>query len=59
MKLMLKNKRLAFPALAKPQAIGDGEPAYGARLIIDPDDKANLARPSRAPLADWAEFHGL
>jgi hypothetical protein len=39
MKLMLKNKRLAFPALAKPQAIGDGEPAYGARLIIDPDDK--------------------
>ena len=39
MKLMLKNKRLAFPALAKPQAIGDGDPAYGARLIIDPDDK--------------------
>lgn len=39
MKLMLKNKRLGFPALDRPQAIGDGEPAYGGRLIIDPDDK--------------------
>jgi hypothetical protein len=38
MKIMLKNKRQAFPALAKPQAIGDGEPAYGNRLIIDPED---------------------
>jgi nitroreductase len=27
--------------------------------FIDPDDKANLARPSRAPMADWAAFHGL
>lgn len=38
MQLMLKNKRQAFPALGAPQAIGDGEPAYGNRLIIDPDD---------------------
>lgn len=37
-KMMLKKKRLGFPALARPQAIGDGEPAYGARLIIDPED---------------------
>lgn len=36
--LMLKRKRLAFPALAVPQAIGDGEPAYGGRLIIQPSD---------------------
>ena len=36
--LMLKNKRLGFPALATPQAIGDGEPAYGGRLIIQPND---------------------
>ncbi len=34
--LMLKNVVLAFPALAEPQAIGDGEPAYGARFAIDP-----------------------
>ena len=38
MQLMLKNKRLAFAALATPQAIGDGEPAYGGRLIISPND---------------------
>lgn len=36
--LMLKNKRIGFPALATPQAIGDGEPAYGGRLIVDPND---------------------
>lgn len=36
--VMLKNKRIGFPALATPQAIGDGEPAYGGRLIIDPND---------------------
>ena len=27
--------------------------------FIDPDDKANLARPARAPMADWANFHGI
>lgn len=36
MRLMLKNVRLAFPAIFKPAAIGDGEPAYGAKLILDP-----------------------
>lgn len=35
--LMLKNKRHAFPALARAQSIGDGEPAWGTRLIIEPD----------------------
>jgi hypothetical protein len=33
---MLKNIRIAFPALGTPQAFGDGEPAYGAKLIVDP-----------------------
>ncbi len=37
MRLMLKNVRLAFPAIFEPAAIGDGEPAYGAKLILDPD----------------------
>ena len=27
--------------------------------FIDPDDKANLVHPARAPLADWAAFHGV
>lgn len=27
--------------------------------VIDPADKANDARPARAPMADWAAFHGL
>ena len=36
--MLLKNKVLAFPALAEPQAIGDGEPAYGGRLIVTPTD---------------------
>lgn len=35
--IMLKDVRVAFPALAEPQAIGDGEPAYGARVIVDPN----------------------
>lgn len=41
--LMLKHKRIAFPALAEPQAIGDGKPAYGLRMPIRPDD-ADVAR---------------
>lgn len=36
--LLLKNKTFAFPAVAEPQAIGDGEPAYGGRVIIQPTD---------------------
>lgn len=36
MKIMLKNVRIAFPALAVPQAFGEGEPAYGAKLVIVP-----------------------
>lgn len=32
----LRNVRLSFPAIFKPQAYGDGNPAYGAKLIVDP-----------------------
>ena len=31
---MLKGITLAFPALAEPQAFGEGEPAYGAKFPI-------------------------
>lgn len=37
MELRLKNVRIAFPALDKPEALGEGEPAYQAKLIIVPD----------------------
>lgn len=36
MQIMLKNIRIAFPALGAPQSFGEGEPAYGAKLIVDP-----------------------
>ena len=32
--ILLKNVVLAFPALAEPQAFGEGEPAYGAKFPI-------------------------
>lgn len=35
-RLMLKNVRLAFPALFEPSSYGDGDPAYSATLIMDP-----------------------
>jgi hypothetical protein len=42
-RLMLQKKRLAFPAIFSPAAIGDGEPAYGGKLIIEPTD-ADVAK---------------
>lgn len=36
--LLLKHVRIAFPALWTPQAIGTGQPAWGARFIIEPND---------------------
>jgi hypothetical protein len=36
MKIRIEDVRIAFPAIAAPQAFGDGEPAYGGRFIIVP-----------------------
>lgn len=36
MKLLLKDVRLAFPALFTPTAVGDGAPRYGAKFIVAP-----------------------
>lgn len=33
-RIMLKNITMAFPALAEPQAFGEGEPAYGAKFPV-------------------------
>lgn len=38
-RVMLKNVMLAFPALAEPQSLGEGEPAYGAKFPIVPDSE--------------------
>jgi hypothetical protein len=38
-KIMLKNVVLAFPALAEPQSLGEGEPAYGAKFPIKPNSE--------------------
>jgi hypothetical protein len=35
-RLMLRNVRLAFPALFEPSSYGEGDPAYSATLIMDP-----------------------
>ena len=38
-KIMLNDQRLAFPALWAPESFGDGAPAYGGKLIIQPSAK--------------------
>jgi uncharacterized glyoxalase superfamily protein PhnB len=38
-KILLKNVMLGFPALAEPQSFGEGDPAYGAKLPIDPSSE--------------------
>ena len=40
MKVMLKDTTMAFPAIFEPEAIGDGSPAYGAKFVVDPKNKA-------------------
>lgn len=35
-RLMLRNVRLAFPSLFEPSSYGEGDPAYSATLIMDP-----------------------
>lgn len=38
-KLTLKAVRLAFPSIFEMSSVGDGEPAYSGRFIIDPTNK--------------------
>ena len=53
MRLMLKNVRLAFPAIFQPAAVGDGQPAYGGKLILDP--KASYVEEIRKAIQSVAE----
>lgn len=43
MEVMLKKIQIAFPALDAPQSFGEGEPAYGAKFVIDPDGEHHKA----------------
>ena len=49
--ILLKDLTLAFPAIAEMQAIGDGEPAYGARFPIPVTDKETIDTIEAAMLA--------
>jgi hypothetical protein len=42
-RIILNNVVLAFPALAEPQAFGDGDPAYGAKFPIAPNSEQQKA----------------
>lgn len=42
-RIMLKGITLAFPALAEPQAFGEGDPAYGAKFPIKPNSEQQKA----------------
>lgn len=45
MQIRLQNVRISFPNLGRPQAYGDGEPAYQAKFIIDPkSEQAKLLK---------------
>ena len=41
--LMLTNNIIRFPALATPQSMGEGEPAYGGKFPIEPDSDTSRA----------------
>lgn len=57
-KLTIRNVRMAFPAIFQPQAVGDGEPAFGSKFIVPPDhpqiDEIRKAIKTVAE-AQWAE----
>ena len=58
MQVRLKNVRIAFPAIADPEAFGDGEPAYQAKFIIEPkSEQAKLLTQTIKKVAEeqWKE----
>jgi hypothetical protein len=59
--VILKNVRLSFPALFKPEASqdGGGPPRYKSAFLLDPKDEANKAQilELKAEIDRmWAEF---
>jgi hypothetical protein len=56
--IRLVKVRIAFPALDKPEAFGEGEPAYQGKLIIAPkseNSKAILAALKAAAKEQWKD----
>ena len=56
-KLLIKNVRMAFPAIYEPEAFGDGDPAYGAKFII-PQSHPQLAEIRKAVVEAATEKWG-
>jgi hypothetical protein len=58
MKMLIKNVRMAFPAIFEAEAFGDGDPAYGAKFIV-PSNHPQLAEIRkeviRAATEKWGE----
>jgi hypothetical protein len=57
MKMLVKNVRMAFPAIFEPEAFGDGDPAYGAKFII-PQEHPQLAEIRKAVAVAASEKWG-
>lgn len=58
MEIRLKNVRISFPALGRPEAYGDGEPAFQAKFIIEPKgEHSKLIRETIKAVAEekWAD----
>lgn len=43
MEVMLKKIAIGFPALDAPQSFGEGEPAYGAKFVVQPGSEHQKA----------------
>jgi hypothetical protein len=59
---MLKNVRLAFPELYKAKAFKDGAPKFSASLLVDKNDKTQIAainaEIAKVAEAKWADKAG-
>ncbi len=56
MKMMLKNVRIAFPALFTAQTVmGEGKPSFSAILIIDPAKQGDLIKELKAAMQKIAK----
>lgn len=52
--LMLKNKRIGFPDLAAPRSVQGGNPTYGVRIILEPNDPdVKLIEAAMEEVARW------
>jgi hypothetical protein len=58
MKIIIKNARLAFPKIYKPEAVGNSDPRYGATLLFEKqgdNHKRILAAINQVALEKWED----